>query len=121
MLEDYLLYLDPHYCQPTVDVRRENFPLESFHCRYPRKMSFRRMDPSCTLGFYAKGQKDLEALRSAVSAALSTCEKYPMFIFSEGHSQGTRLPPTSGPSEPPDPPTQARTTSSSSMDDFVLI
>lgn len=46
------------------------------------------MDPSCTIGFYAKGQKDFEALRTDVNQALSiSAETYPMFIFAEGSSQ----------------------------------
>ncbi|KAG9338776.1 hypothetical protein JZ751_025212 [Albula glossodonta] len=116
--DEQLLYLDPHYCQSVVD---------SFHCSSPRKMNFSRMDPSCTIGFYAKSQKDFESLCSAVSAALSSSkEKYPIFTFVDGQGQDYGLEGQSGfLADPPahilPPGKPSRSSKRSSVDEFVFL
>uniref|UniRef100_A0A673G5I4 Cysteine protease n=1 Tax=Sinocyclocheilus rhinocerous TaxID=307959 RepID=A0A673G5I4_9TELE len=127
--DEQLLYLDPHYCQPVVDVTQGNFSLESFHCNSPRKMNFSRMDPSCTIGFYAQTKRDFESLCSAVSevsALSSSKEKYPIFTFVEGRGQNYGLEGQSGGSM--DGPANifscnrmSRNSKRGSTDEFVLL
>lgn len=57
--DDHLLYLDPHYCQPTVDITKENFPLEVNNAIVPLPIlfnaasSFLICGPDCLLVFNA--------------------------------------------------------------------
>ncbi|CAL8332378.1 unnamed protein product [Lota lota] len=125
--DEQLLYLDPHYCQSVVDVTQADFSLESFHCCSPRKMPFSRMDPSCTIGFYAKNQKDFESLCAAVGEALSSStEKYPIFTFMDGQGQdygleGHSISPA-GPTHILPPGRLSRnSTTRASTDDFVFL
>ncbi|XP_006126819.2 cysteine protease ATG4C isoform X2 [Pelodiscus sinensis] len=87
--DDSLIYMDPHYCQSFVDVSIKDFPLESFHCPSPKKMSFKNMDPSCTIGFYCKNVQDFERISEEITKMLksSSKEKYPLFTFVKGHSR----------------------------------
>ncbi|KAK1136765.1 hypothetical protein K0M31_001302 [Melipona bicolor] len=85
--EDKLINLDPHYCQETVDVLKDNFPLTSFHCTSPRKMLISKMDPSCCVGFYFHNKLQFtNFMEIAPSYLVPEDEKvnYPMFLFCEG-------------------------------------
>ncbi|XP_059610552.1 cysteine protease ATG4C [Phlebotomus argentipes] len=99
--EDKLIYLDPHYCQEMVDVNQENFLVNSFHCKSPRKMKISKMDPSCCVGFYCPTKSDFDHFIASVqpyllplrspqtrdrnhAGAPATEVNYPMFVFCRG-------------------------------------
>lgn len=91
--DDSLIYMDPHYCQSFVDVSTSDFPLQSFHCPSPKKMSFSKMDPSCTIGFYSKSVEHFEKIANELSKILqpSSKEKYPAFTIMKGHGKDYEL------------------------------
>ncbi|XP_032651380.1 cysteine protease ATG4C isoform X4 [Chelonoidis abingdonii] len=41
--------------------------VKSFHCPSPKKMSFKNMDPSCTIGFYCRNMKDFERISEEIT------------------------------------------------------
>ncbi|KAK7789854.1 hypothetical protein R5R35_003761 [Gryllus longicercus] len=87
--DDKLIHLDPHYCQPVVDVWQHDFPLSTFHCRSPRKMNVSKLDPSCCLGFYCKDLLEFNDFIESVQQGLVPAgdrSEYPMFVFCEGRS-----------------------------------
>lgn len=85
--DDKLIYLDPHYCQDTVNTGDVVYPIQSFHCMSPRKMAFSKMDPSCTVGFYCRSRKDLQTFIDQVPDMVVPPRQrgsYPLFVVSPG-------------------------------------
>lgn len=85
--DEKLIYMDPHLCQPSVDVRQTNFSLDSFHCDSPRKTSISCMDPSCALAFYCQTQSDFFDFVNSMQELLippNQTSDYPIFVFNDG-------------------------------------
>lgn len=87
--EDKLIHLDPHYCQDMVDVTKEDFPVNSFHCKSPRKLKSSKMDPSCCIGFYCATKQDFDTfVKTFKSEDMMTGKftEYPIFTIVDGRS-----------------------------------
>ncbi|KAG9473149.1 hypothetical protein GDO78_014009 [Eleutherodactylus coqui] len=91
--DDSLIYMDPHYCQSFVDVSIKDFPLKSFHCPSPKKMPFKQMDPSCTIGFYCRNARDFEKVVDELTKVLKSSSKqsYPLFTFVNRHAHDSEF------------------------------
>ncbi|ELU16134.1 hypothetical protein CAPTEDRAFT_228011 [Capitella teleta] len=87
--EEKLLYLDPHFCQDTVDTRFRDFPTSTYHCLSPRKLALQKMDPSCTLGFYIPTHAAFNRLVKDMQKLVTPPKDqgiYPLFVFQDGRS-----------------------------------
>ncbi|XP_065573678.1 cysteine protease ATG4D-like isoform X2 [Artemia franciscana] len=93
--DDSLIYFDPHFCQPAVDVHTPDFPLESFHCRIPKKMPFRRIDPSMCLGFRFNSFNEFQGFKELVERVVNITDSQgrisPMFYFTEDPSSSQEV------------------------------
>ncbi|RLV62372.1 hypothetical protein DV515_00019383 [Chloebia gouldiae] len=85
-------------------------------------MSFGKMDPSCTFGFYAGGT-ELEQLWGDLARVLSprsAPERYPIFTLAEGRAQDHQaLDPHPGP--PPALPRRGKRPKKPNSEEFVLL
>eukprot|EP00501_MAST-03F_sp_TOSAG23-6_P000539 GSMAST32.ASY1.ANO1.559.1 assembled CDS len=66
-----LFFLDPH--SRTVKKVRQHF--STFHCRTPKVMNMRALDPSMAVGFYCRNKSDLDELTKSLN---DVAENFPM-------------------------------------------
>lgn len=81
--DEKLIHMDPHSCQPAIDVERDDFNEKSFHSPAVRMMSFTEMDPSCAIGFYFQERNMFEDFVSKFSE-ITVYLDYPVFALIEG-------------------------------------
>eukprot|EP00095_Tigriopus_kingsejongensis_P002539 maker-scaffold344_size201325-snap-gene-1.19 protein:Tk02539 transcript:maker-scaffold344_size201325-snap-gene-1.19-mRNA-1 annotation:"cysteine protease atg4d-like" len=84
---DYLINLDPHLVQDSVNVFHRSFNPESYHCKSPRKMHIQKMDPSCSFAFYCETREDFEELCLTAQSSVSSRAQYPMFGINDGSAK----------------------------------
>lgn len=92
--DDKLIYLDPHNDQEAINAEQTDFPLDSYHCDFPRKISISRMDPSCAIAFYCRTRKDLMDLADSVGSLIVPKHNklnYPIFVFNDGSSKSLNV------------------------------
>ncbi|XP_054722020.1 cysteine protease ATG4D-like [Uloborus diversus] len=85
--DDRLIHLDPHSCQPAIDVENDDFNEKSFHSSSVRTISFTEMDPSCAIGFYFPKKEDFLLFMekfSEITAPMKRNLDYPVFALADG-------------------------------------
>ena len=88
--DDNLIHLDPHLVQDGVDIFKEDFDLQSYHSKTPRKLPLNKMDPSCCIGFLIETEHQFDGwcqMSAELAAPTSKSgHRYPMFSIVDGHN-----------------------------------
>ncbi|PON86856.1 Peptidase C [Trema orientale] len=60
--DEKAFYLDPHECQPVVDIDRNNVEADtsSYHSSVVRHVALESIDPSLAIGFYCRDKDDFD-------------------------------------------------------------
>lgn len=68
-----MIYLDPHYTRPTLELKAlDQFSeqdFQSYHCEEVKKVHISKIDPSLLLGFYCETKEDLQRFLMEVQVA----------------------------------------------------
>jgi len=94
--DEDLIHLDPHRLQDKVETFRHNFSTDTFHCKNPRKIQLKKMDPSCCIGFYLRTRAEYEAWCESIMSVVTPPQingirnEYPMFVVAEGRGAETK-------------------------------
>ncbi|RWS04147.1 cysteine peptidase 2 family C54 protein-like protein [Dinothrombium tinctorium] len=87
VVENQLLYLDPHTTQPIVDYEEFTsnplFDDSSYHQETAARMDISQLDPSIALCFYCHTESDFDNWCSLAYNALIDNEKQPLFEISK--------------------------------------
>ncbi|XP_071888121.1 cysteine protease ATG4A-like, partial [Anas platyrhynchos] len=100
VIEDELIYLDPHTTQSFVDSE-ENGTVddESFHCQEaPHRMKIMNLDPSVALGFFCKEECDFDNRCSLVQKEILKQQSLRVFELVQKHPP--HWPPFIPPTKP---------------------
>ncbi|CAH8457652.1 unnamed protein product [Schistosoma rodhaini] len=69
-----LIYLDPHFIQPTQNLNSPKFSVDSWHCPIPKTMSAANLNPSCAVGFYCRTRGELSDLIDRLPILMSVSD-----------------------------------------------
>lgn len=88
--EDHMIYLDPHYVQPTPQTHPSNLEgkqLKEFRETYvsqraAKKISMDSLDPCVGIGFLIQNGRDLKAVLEAFDYPLASQAKVSAYLYS---------------------------------------
>ena len=107
--DESFIDLDPHFSQNTVNVLEETFDLsvsqfvsllvaflfesfQSYSCSSPKRLTAKKLDPSCTLGFYCRDKADFEMFCAQVRKKTVYSLKIENHSFVDGNSNFLLFP-----------------------------
>nr|XP_039258263.1 uncharacterized protein LOC120334826 [Styela clava] len=91
--DEYLLHLDPHYCQVADSPTGFKKNLHDYHTMNLRKTNVKKIDPSCCFGFYCRNSKEFEKFKEQCKKNQKRTLSYPMFLIMDGRSGDHQFSP----------------------------